>query len=270
LIPPANVAAHTGQGPQGSLRVVEPAASAPGEPRRVRLLGEVRVDGVSLRGQSLALVSFLATHPGATADELGEACWPSDGTDRTYKRLKDLVSTTRSALGSRHFPLARSGKYALEHVVTDLEDFEHRVSAAPEGQGRERAGALRSALSLAEGRVFRYPARNRDAFAWVELEHWVDHWEARIEAITVECAEAYTAAGLHTEAVAMLLSGLETLPLNVALTECLMAIHGEVGDLERVERVFQAHCDGLARVHACEPERSTAELRAQLLTRAHG
>jgi hypothetical protein len=49
-----------------------------------------------------------------------------------------------------------------------------------------------------------------------------------------------------------------------------MAIHGEVGDLERVERVFQAHCDGLARVHACEPERSTAELRAQLLTRAHG
>lgn len=266
-IPQEIVAADTGQGPRAQLRVVEPEPPAPGEPRRLRLLGEVRVEGVPLRGQSLALVAFLATHPGATSDELSEACWPGDNTERSYKRLKDLVSATRSALGPHHFPVARGGRYTLQHVITDLEDFDLRVSTAAEGEDRQRADALRSALSLVEGRVFEYPTRNRDAFAWLELEHWVDHWEARIEAITVQCAEAYAAAGLHTDGVAALLSGLKTLPLNVALTECLMVIHGDAGDLERVERVFRAHCDGLARVHACEPERSTAELRAHLLTR---
>lgn len=254
--------------PLGHSRVVEPALPAPGEPRRVRLLGEVRVEGVSLRGQSLALVAFLATHPGATADELAEACWPGDNTDRSYKRLKDLVSATRAALGPHYFPVAAGGRYTLQHVVTDLDDFDLRVSAAPCGEDRQRADALRSALSLVEGRVFKYPARNQAAFAWLELEHWVDCWEARIEAVTVQCAQAYADAGLHAEGVAILLLGFETLPLNVALTECLMSIHGDAGDLERVERIFRAHCDGLARVHACEPERSTAELRAKLLTRA--
>jgi len=231
----------------------------------VRLLGTIGVDGVLLRDKALAVLAYLAVHGKATADEIDIACWirPSGGPGT--KRVKDIISECRGIIGTQHLPPSQRGIYAVgPDLITDLDLFTARVDAADRQPGRVRAEGLERALNLVSGRIFRYPTRGANSYTWIDLEHLMANWEARIEAIALDCATNYADSGSTDKAIAVLLRMLEVLPLNVALTEALMRSHARDGDRSRVEAVYRAHLDGLERVHGSAPEPSTVQLRSEL------
>lgn len=232
----------------------------------MRFLGPIDVDGVVLRDKCLAVLAFLAVRRSASGDAVEDACWSEPSSGPARKRLKDIVSECRAALGTDHIPRASGGIYSVgPNVSTDLDLFNQAVERAGHKAGSERARSLREALGLVRGRVFAYPARSTASFGWIDLENLVSHWELRIEDTAEECALLLADADQGRDAVEVLLRALEVLPLNVRLTEALMSVHAAAGDHDMVDLVFRAHRDGLARVHGCEPEESTVDLRAELL-----
>jgi DNA-binding SARP family transcriptional activator len=232
----------------------------------VRLLGPIEVDGVRLREKAVAVLAYLAVHRTASGDTLEDACWTSPSNGRSRKRLKDVVSECRSTVGIEHLPHAIAGTYTVgPNVTTDLDLFERALERAVLDTGLERAGHLQNALDLIRGRIFAFPSRSTPSFGWVDLENLVSHWELRIEDVARECALLLSDAGQVRDSVVVLLRALEVLPLNVGLTEALMTVHAAAGEHHAVEAVFRAHAEGLARIHDCEPEGTTVDLRAELL-----
>jgi hypothetical protein len=78
--------------------------------------------------------------------------------------------------------------------------------------------------------------------------------------------ETYRSIGAPEQATDVAVQVLRALPLNTPLTKALMCAHADSGDLAAVETVYQAHVDGLARIHRADPEDATQELRLGLLS----
>jgi DNA-binding SARP family transcriptional activator len=234
---------------------------------RVRLLGTIGVEGLTLRGKALAVLAYLAIHRQATAEVLDDSCWGEPSASRGHKRVKEVMWECRSVIGLAHLPPARAGIYTVgPDVSTDLDLFDAHVVNADALDGVERAEALRAALELVHGPIFRYPSRSAASFAWIDLENLANHWELRVEQAAIECAELFVSGRAFRDGVVVLLRLLEALPLNVALTECLMRAHAAAGELQLVESVYDAHVDGLSRVLDAAPETSTSDLREELLS----
>lgn len=248
-----------------------PALRSVSEPEEivVRLLGPIEVGGVRLREKAVAVLAFLAVHRTASGDTLEDACWTSPSNGRSRKRLKDVVSECRSTVGIEHLPHADAGIYAVgPKVVTDLYLFDRALERADLEAGLERARHLQAALDLIRGRIFAFPSRSTPSFGWIDLENLVSHWELRIEDVARDCALLLSDAGRTRDSVMVLLRVLEVLPLNVGLTEALMTVHATAGERHAVDAVFRAHAQGLARIHGCEPDDTTVDLRADLLAAA--
>lgn len=234
---------------------------------RVRLLGTICVEDLMLRGKALAVFAYLAVHRQATAEVLDDRCWGEASASRGHKRVKEVMWECRSVIGLAHLPPAQSGTYAVgPNVSTDLDLFEAHLLRADGLDGLERAEALRAALDLVQGPIFRYPTRSAASFAWIDLENLANHWELRLEQAAIECAELFASSSAVRDAVVVLLKMLEVLPLNVALTECLMRAHAAAGEVHVVKSVFDAHVEGLSRMLDAAPEASTTALRDELLS----
>jgi len=234
----------------------------------VHFLGDVRVEGGStLTPKPTAVVAYIALHGSVTVEALEDACWSDPSKGSLRKRLKDVMTECRTSLGSHNLPVAKGGRYVVgPGVMTDTKLFELRVARAASQPAAEQVETYRSALDLVTGKVFTYPGRAGASFGWIDVENLISQWEVKIQGVALQCIETYRSIGAPEQAAEVATHVLAALPLNTPLTEALMRAHAESGQLVAVETVYQAHVDGLARIHKADPENATQDLRRHLVT----
>jgi nucleoid-associated protein YgaU/DNA-binding SARP family transcriptional activator len=265
-----------GSGPIGDrAHAVEDEGPAP-EPSEppvydvlVRLLGDITVEGgKALKPKATSVVAYLAMHRSVTTERLEEACWfGSDGTSHR-KRLRDVMTESRDALGSQHLPANRSGTYvAGPRVRTDLELFEWHVQRAADLEPSEAIEQYRAALGLVTGKPFSYPNAARASYGWVDFEHHATTWEYRVARIAQACAELHLDADEPGEAITMLQRIVKAIPLNGAVVESLMRAHIANDDRAGAGRVYHEHAAALEQAELGDPEDSIELLHVDLQSR---
>ncbi len=117
----------------------------------ISLLGPLRIDGTGQppkRVPTRELIAYLALHPhGASRDELIEALWPAQDPKKTRRRLWDLATDARAALGDA---LIHEGeRYRLDRakVQIDLDQLDH----LPASTDADNEPDLEAALALWRG-----------------------------------------------------------------------------------------------------------------------
>ncbi len=248
----------------------ETAAPVPSEPPAhdvlVRLLGDITVEGGKpLKPKATAVVAYLALHHTVTTERLEEACWfGSDGTSHR-KRLRDVMTESRDALGSQHFPANRNGTYvAGPRVRTDLDLFEWHVQRAADLEPSEAISHYRAALELVTGKPFAYPNAARASYGWVDFEHHSTTWEYRVASVARACTELHLDAGQPGEAITLLRRVVQAIPLNGSVVEALMRSHIANDDRAGAERVYQEHATALQQAKLGDPQDSIEQLRLDL------
>ncbi|MCZ7537876.1 MAG: LysM peptidoglycan-binding domain-containing protein [Acidimicrobiia bacterium] len=235
----------------------------------VRLLGDITVEGGKpLKPKASAVVSYLALHRTVTTERLEEACWfGSDGSSHR-KRLRDVMTEIRDALGSQHFPANRSGAYvAGPQVRTDLDLFEWHVQRAADVEPGEAISQYRAALDLVTGKPFSYPNAARASYGWVDFEHHSTTWEYRVASVAQACAELCLDAGEPGESITMLRRVVQAIPLNGPVVEALMRAHLASDDRAGADRVYQEHANALQQAKLGDPEDTIEQLRLDLQSR---
>jgi DNA-binding SARP family transcriptional activator len=251
----------------------EPAAPYEDPPYEVlvRFLGDVSVEGAflkrRLKAKEVAAVVFIALKGPVTVDRVEDALWAAPTEVKRRRRLINIVSQCRAAMGEDHLPKVDDGYYAVGPLVkTDIDLFEARVGAASRQHRWEDAADLRlSALGLCTGEVFHTKSVDSDSFAWIEASNLVSHWEIRITDLAEELANDCLAHGDVGRAIEACEAGLRAMPTHTGCTEALMRAHAQNGDLAAVQHVFQAHATALELIHLDQVAQATAALYDQLM-----
>jgi len=229
----------------------------------VRLLGCITVEGgKALKAKATSVVAYLALHRSVTTERLEEACWyGSEGTS-TRKRLRNVMTEARDALGSQHLPVNRDGMYAAgSRLRTDIELFDWHVQRSAALDPSEAVEHLRAALDLVTDRPFTYPNVARNSYGWVDVEHLATTWEYRAAQVASRYAELQIAADKFDEAINQLRRFVRAIPLNGTVVEALMRVHVAAGDRAGAEHVFQEHAAALSHANLGDPEESLEALR---------
>lgn len=232
----------------------------------VRLLGDIRVDGGSkhLNPKPTSVVAYLALHRAVTSDRLEEACWFGANGTSHRKRLRDVMTECRDALGSHHFPANRDGTYkAGPRIRTDLELFDWHVSRAADQEGPEAMDSYRTALDLVNGKPFSYANAARMSFGWVDFEHHATTWEHRISGVAKAYTELCIDLDRHDDAIDLLRHLLQAVPLNGGIVEALMRVHLANGDRSSAEALYQEHAKALDKADLGDPDEAVEQLRLE-------
>ena len=211
-------------------RSTPPSRPGRSSPPVLRLLGPIGVTGSAraLSSQQLSLIAFLDGFGPAPPDVLAEALW--DGAPISERRLINLVSSVRSALGPDHLPDRGETGYRLIGLPSDLDLLDRigsTTGAGEPGSDHELA-ALEAALALVRGPVMRRPGPRH--WRWLD-----DHPEvvARAEAVvgarTARLVELYRRCGQLDRARIACERILRVQPLDGQLIGALEAIHRDQG-----------------------------------------
>lgn len=256
----------TPNGSDGAAGTHEPHEDPPHEVL-VRFLGEISVEG----GQSpptakqTALIAYIALHRSVSADRAAEAVWVTPSAVSPRKRLGNLLTKCRGAVGTRHLPAINDNHYTIgPDVATDVDLFERRVKAAAGMAPEQAVETLRGALDLVRGPIFGYPDTERDSYTWVALGDWISHWELHITKAAQRATELYLDLGEPAEAVEISGRMHRIVPTDSGLTEALMRAHAAAGNRHALLRVYQAHITALEQLGLDTVADSTAELYEQL------
>ncbi len=233
----------------------------------VRFLGEIAVEGGRhpLTAKQTALVAYVALHRSVSADRAVDALWLGPSAVSPRKRLANLMTKCRAALGDRHLPVIQDNHYRIgPAVATDVDLFERRVAAAAKMAPPQAAETLRGALDLVRGPLFEYPDPESDSYSWVALGNWISHWELRVTNAARHAAELYLGLGESGEAIEISERTHRVVPTDAGLTETLMRSHAAAGNRHAVHRVFQEHLTALEQLDLDSVAESTAKLYQQL------
>lgn len=230
----------------------------------VRLLGNIRVDRGTrpLNPKPTSVTAYLALHRAVTSDRLEEACWyGSDGISHR-KRLRDVMTECRDALGSHHLPANRDGVYRIgPGVRTDLELFDWHVARAADQDPEDAVASYREALDLVTGRPFSYANAARRSFGWVDVEHHATTWEFKVAGVARAYAELSLDLGRRDDALDVLHRLLQAMPLQSGLVEALMRTHLAAGDRTAADGVYQEHTKALDHASLGDPDDAVEQLR---------
>jgi DNA-binding SARP family transcriptional activator/nucleoid-associated protein YgaU len=230
----------------------------------VRLLGDIRVDGGPrpLNPKPTSVTAYLALHRAVTSDRLEEACWyGSDGTSHR-KRLRDVMTECRDALGSHHLPANRDGVYRIgPDIRTDLELFDWHVARAADQDPEDAVASYREALDLVTGRPFSYANAARRSFGWVDVEHHATTWEFKVAGVAKAFAELSLDLGRRDDALDVLHRLLQAMPLNSDLVESVMRTHLAAGDRTAADGVYREHTKALDHASLGDPDDAVEQLR---------
>ena len=150
-------------------------------------------------------------------------------------------------------------------VTTDLDLFRSRVAYARSQPTDVALPILQGALDLVTGPVFSYRRTDQSSFSWIDLEHWISDTEALVVEVAWQTWEMCHEVGDTAGALHAARQGLLGSPANTALTEALMKSYAESGDHHAAESVFISHARALDHLGLGDPDRSTVDLRDQLL-----
>jgi nucleoid-associated protein YgaU/DNA-binding SARP family transcriptional activator len=235
----------------------------------LRVLGRVRVDGTfrPLTPKQTAVIAFIALHAPVTGDRIEDGVWPA-ATGSRRKRLANVLSECRAALGANALPVAANGLYQFGPGVTsDAALFDAHVRAArhPSATPDAQRDALRNALELVEGPVFQTRTSHASSYAWVDLENLITTWELKIADAALTLIDL--AGDDLDEAVWAAEQGLRAMPTHVELTESLMESLWQRGDTGAADRVYTSHVAALEAIALDGVAESTFTLWQQLRAR---
>ncbi|HWL41528.1 MAG TPA: LysM peptidoglycan-binding domain-containing protein [Ilumatobacter sp.] len=233
----------------------------------VRLLGDITIDGAprSLTPKQTAVTTYIALNGPVSGDRIEDAIWAAPTSGSRRKRLANILSECRKALGSRHLPAAIDGRYTTAiTVTTDLELFDRRVVAASTQPPTEAIVTLRAALDLVRGPVFTYRAADRWSYTWIDLENWVSRWEPKIAAVAQHLTELCLDHHDPTGAIHAATHALGIVPTHIGLTEALMRAHAANNDPTSIDAVYRAHANALEQLDLDDVADTTRDLYDQL------
>jgi DNA-binding SARP family transcriptional activator len=202
-----------------------------------------------------------------TADRIEDGVWPA-ATGSRRKRLANVLSECRTALGANALPVAAGGLYRFGPGVTsDAALFDAHVRAArhPAATPDAQREALHQALELVEGPVFQTRSSHASSYAWVDLENLITTWELKIAEVALTLIDL--AGDDLDEAVWAAERGLRAMPTHVELTEALMEALWQRGDTGAADRVYTSHVAALEAVALDGVAESTFTLWQQLRAR---
>lgn len=214
----------------------------------VRVLGDITVDGATkpLTPKQTAVTVYIALNSPVSGDRIEDAIWASPTTGSRRKRLANILSECRRALGSRHLPAAVDGRYTIATTVTtDLDLFDRRVTAASTQPPADAIATLQGALDLVRGPVLTYRATDRWSYTWVDLENWVSRWEPKIAAVAQHLTELCLDHHDPTGAIHAATHALGIVPTHIGLTEALMRAHAANDEPTSIDAVYHAHANAL-------------------------
>lgn len=140
-------------------------------------------------GKATALITYLATHPAATSDDVADALWPNSASRNTQytltRRCRVWLGTDPD--GHDHLPKAYNSRLTLVGVGTDWHDFTTLIGDTPTTTDTPR---LLAALSLIRGRPF----------TGITERHygWADNLRAHITDTILDITTEVTARATHT------------------------------------------------------------------------
>lgn len=265
--PPGDEPAHLPGEPPVSGEVEETSTAATPVPDVVvRVLGDIHVDGgAPLTPKQTAVVAYIALHRPVTAERLEDAIWPTVTARTRRKRLANMLSECRAALGRDHLPPSTRSRYTLgPGVVTDVELFDQLIDQAASEEPAPAADTLHTALDLVTGAVFGYRRADRGSYTWVDIENWQSMWDQRISRTAQQCAAAYLTTARAGDAVTVAQRMHQLMPCDSTLTACLLRACAAAGDTIAIEAAYQAHVAAVERLELGDVERSVTDLRDEL------
>lgn len=202
------------------------------------LLGPMRLEGAEISPQQLALVAYLALHPGATADALRDAIW--GGKPPTRERFLNTMHELRRVVGMDVLPSSTDGRYPLRRVWCDLAEVERLVAEA-KANPDERAAHLRAVLELVAGPPLTFESRHRRHFKWIDLGNHASRWERVVGDAAHDLAQLALDQGDVDLARWSAERGLLASPASQTLTGDLVSAHLAAGDRNAAEHVVDAY-----------------------------
>lgn len=223
------------------------AAPAP----RVRILGQIEVEGAELKPQQVAVLTYLVLHPDATADALRDAVW--GGRPPTQERFLNTMHELRRAVGAHVLPASVDGRYRVLGISCDASDFERIRESARDSDTDTAVSNLRAALGLVVGPPLTYQSRHRRHYTWVDLENHASRWERSVCDTAHELATEALVRGDADLARWAAERGLIASPASELLTHDLVAAHVAAGDRRSAERVVDEYARTLEELGLDEP-----------------
>ena len=217
----------------------------------IRVLGDVEAEGApDLTSQQLSILTYLACHGPSTRDTLIDSLW--DGQVISESRFPNLLAEVRARVGRNHLPEARSGRYTLSGVATDLARFERGVRVAAKQADAQAVVTLREIMALVRGMPLSPPGRR--FWSWVGDE---THMAARVEALVADTAARLArleqAASNLDRAVWACEQGLLASPTDETLVITLTEVYLALGKPGLAHRVVDNWEDKISRMDCGEP-----------------
>ena len=210
---------------------------------RVDVIGVVRIAPLMGNAAELvrAIICYLALQfeRPRSRDEIQTAIWPTASTNRdiSTKSFLNYISKTRQVIGIGHLPEARRGRYLLEGVASDLEDFRALAARSRKEEPSMRRRLRHDALKLVRGEPFE--SESSKYFSWARDEGLVASIIDEITTLAHEQAIDLLEAGALDEAEWSIRQGLLVSRFEVVLWEDLSDVARLREGRNTLERVLR-------------------------------
>jgi len=224
----------------------------------ISLLGPLRIDGADQppkRVPTRELIAYLALHPhGASRDELIEALWPAQDPKKTRRRLWDLATDARAALGDA---LIHEGeRYRLDRakVRIDLDQLDELLTNTDAANEPD----LEAALALWRGE----PLEGAD-YIWAEGD--IHRLRATLLGLLERAGHARLERGDARGALQMAEQAIALDQFHEASWRLALQAEHALGMRESITRRYDELAHALDEQLGLQPTRETRVMYRQLL-----
>ncbi len=222
---------------------------------RLNLLGDISmldVQGEALTPQQLSAVTILKVRGTLTKEAFIHDLWGGRAT--TDSRFSGVLTELRTRLGRHRVPESQDGRYYLEGVTTDLDEFDDLVIKAAVA---ETAGAKIALLGQALGLVTGEPLgrSSKKSWEWLDADHVLG---TRVDSSILKAAQDLIDVHIELQDWPGVLKaagvGNHASPLNKAMVMALVRAHKEMGNIGMAERVVRAWEMSISQLGVGDPD----------------
>jgi DNA-binding SARP family transcriptional activator len=257
---PTAPTAQTATASQAPAATATPAAAERRPALSIGLLGPLRIDGAIQPPKRLPtreLIAYLALHPhGASRHELIEALWPDQDPKKTRRRLWDLATDARAALGDA---LIHEGeRYRLDRAKTriDLDQLDQLLARIDPDD--EQPQSLEAALALWRGE----PLQGAD-YPWADTH--IHRLQATLLGLLERTGHARLDRGDPRGALQMAEQAITLDQFHEASWRLALQAEHALGMRESITRRYDELVHALDQQLGLQPSRETRVIYRQLL-----
>ena len=234
---------------------------------RIRLLGQLDVQGLSLRdigsrkGRTLLTALAAARGEMVPADWLADVLWPQQLPANPSEQVQVLVSRLRNVLGADRVQRIGIG-YQLRYDWLDLDELDRWADEAGNRAGSGASASARAA-AVAALRLMRGRPIDGEDGEWADLER--GRIARTVASVRLIAAEAALAGGMVTEAVRLADDALRHDPFDEPALRILMLGHVAAGRPAAALAAYARTRQTLADQLGVGPTDATEALHADVL-----